>query len=254
MSLSELSKQNWFSRVWERIGKMPSSSTLNALENPELLNRFLEACHISEKEFYQIVDRELANQIERENQSRFWLKENLGKIAPIGKDWTYAYTVNLDKYSADLSQGDFSEYGGSKLVGHDQELNMLELILTRSSQNNALVIAEAGVGRHTLVHYLAEKVRSGKASPALKNKRILELNLNELISSASSTMMLDSVLREIFFEATYAGNIILVVNDLDRYVRQDPQSSKEDISAVLLEFLNYPTFQVVGPHNAWKIS
>jgi len=246
MDLKELSRQAWFSRVWQRVGKKPSQSTLDALDNQELLNRFLEACHISQQEFEQIVDWELKNQIEAENASKFWLKENLNQVSPIGRDWTYAYTVNLDKYSADLSQGDFSEYRDSKLVGHDQELNMLELVLTRPSQNNALIIAEAGVGRHTLVHSLAERVRSGNVSPALKNKRILELNLGELISSMPEYGMLDAALEEIFFEATYAGNVILAINDIDRYIRQNPQSPKEDISSVLVEFLNYPTFQIVG--------
>ena len=246
MELKELSRQKWFSRVWKRIGNVPSRSVLENISEPALFGRFLEACHISEKEFFQIVDWETAGQIERENKSRFWLKENLDKIGPIGRNWTYAYTANLDRYSTDLSRGDFSEYKDSKLVGHDQERNMLELVLMRPSQNNVLIIAEAGVGRHTLIHSLAEKVRTGKVNPVLKGKRILELNLNELISSSSSFETLDAVLREMFFEAAYAGNIILVVNDLDHYIRSNPQTPKEDISTVLLEFLNYPTFQIIG--------
>jgi ATP-dependent Clp protease ATP-binding subunit ClpC len=246
MGFQELAQESWFIRVWERIGKIPSATTFDSLKDPLLLERFLESCEITIKEFQQIVDWETKNQIELENNKKFWYQGRLDSILPLGKEWTFAYTVNLDKYSRDLSRGDFSEYKDSKLVGHDQDLAMLELILTRPTQNNALIMADEGVGKHTLIHALAEKIRNRKTSPALLNKRILEMNLNEVISAAANPSELDSVLRAIFFEAAYAGNIILVVSDIDQYLRSSPQSSKENISAVLLEFLNYPTFQIIG--------
>ncbi len=246
MSLSELARENWFSRVWERVGKAPSESTLRHLDSPELLGRFLEACHLTAKEFNFLVDWELLGQIKKENKSRFWLAENLTTTMPLGRDWTFAYTARLDKYSTDLSEGDPTEYKHAKLVGHDQDLHMLELFLTRPFQNNVLIIGEAGIGRRTLVHALAQKIRSGESNPNLHAKRILELNLSEIISGAPDPSRVESLLRQIFFEAAYAGNIILVVNEIERFLKDSPASSKENISSVLMEFLNYPTFQIVG--------
>jgi ATP-dependent Clp protease ATP-binding subunit ClpC len=246
MDLVELASQDWFEKVWERAGKMPSQSTLEHLSAPELLERFLESCGLTSKEFEEIISFELASQIEKENRNRWWLKENLYSQMPVGKGWTYAYTVHLDKYSADLSESDPTEYKSARLVGHDQDLSMLELVLSRPSQNNALVVGEAGVGKHTLVHTLAKKIRENSASPVLYNKRILEVKLGEIISSGAEQFNASNVLREIFFEAAYAGNVILVIDDIDRFLKASPQNPQEDISAVLLEFLNYPTFQVIG--------
>lgn len=246
MPLVRLAREPWFTRVWERIGGIPGSSTHSSLDNPELLARFLAARQISEQEFQKIVEWEKNNAMERENSRKFWNQERLNQLLPIGREWTYAFTVNLDKYSSDLSRGDWSEYSQSKLVGHDQELAMLELVLTRPSQNNVLIVAEAGVGKHSLFHALAERVRSMKGNSALANKRILDLNLNEVLSSAADPGLLDQNLREIFFEAAYAGNIILAVSDIDQFLRSNPSSPKENIAPVLLEFLNYPTFQIIG--------
>lgn len=246
MDLEELAKQDWFRKVWERTGKTPSRSTLRHLSAPELLNRFLESCNIAPKEFGTIVSFELASQVEKENRNKWWLKENLYSKMPVGKSWAYAYTVNLDKYSTDLSEGDPTEYKNARLVGREQDLSMLELILSRPNQNNALIVGEAGVGKHTLVHALAKKIRENFVSPALYNKRILEVKLGEIISGIPEQMDASYVLREIFFEAAYAGNVILVIDDIDRYLKASPQSPREDISAVLLEFLNFSTFQVIG--------
>ena len=246
MNLSRLAQEPWFARVWERIGKMPGETTLSSLDDAGLLKRFLEAQHISGQEFRQIVEWEMNAAIDAENKRRFWIQEKLDSVLPLGREWTFAFTVQLDKYSSDLSAADFSEYKESQLIGHDQDLAMLELVLTRPNQNNVLVIAEAGVGRHTLIHAFAEKIRRGKANPRLENKRILDLNLNEVISTAANPAQLDVILRSIFFEAAYAGNIILVVSDIDQYLKNNPQSFKENIAPVLLEFLNYPTFQLIG--------
>jgi len=247
MNLEELMKQSWFGRVWKRIGEDPTGqTTLFDGYFPEALNKFLGSCQITLQDFQEIVSFELANQIEEENKKRWWLKENLYSHPPIGKNWVYAYTVTLDKYSTDLSESDPTEYEKARLVSHERELSLLELILSRPNQNSVFIVGETGVGKHTLVHTLAKEIRENLVDPALYNKRVLEIHLGEFLSATSGGKNADYLLRKVFFEAAYAGNIILVIDDIDQYLKASPQSSQEDISEVLLEFLNFPTFQVIG--------
>jgi ATP-dependent Clp protease ATP-binding subunit ClpC len=246
MDIEKLAQQNWFERVWMRIGGKPSQSTARIIGKPELFDRFLESRSITTDNFQQIIGHELLCQIEREKKKKFWLRENLYAKMPIGKSWTYAFTVNLDKFSTDLSQGDSSEYRNETLIGRDENINMLELILSRPQQNNVFIIGEAGIGKHALIHELARRIRENSARPTLINKRVLEVKLGEILGGAKNQTNSGAILREIFFEAAYAGNIILVIDDIDRYLKASPQEADEDISGVLLEFLNYPTFQVVG--------
>ncbi|KKT72466.1 MAG: Endopeptidase Clp ATP-binding chain [Candidatus Moranbacteria bacterium GW2011_GWF1_44_4] len=242
MGINDLAAQEWFGRVWMRIGGPPGQSTAEALDKPDLLGRFLENRSITKDDFQSIIGHELLYQIEKENKKKFWLKRNLYSKMPIGKSWTYAYTVNLDKYSTDLSESDSSEYRNEKLIGRDENLHMLELILSRPKQNNVFIVGEVGIGRHALIHELAKRVRENTVSDSLLNKRILEVKLGEILAGGQNI----SILRKMFFEAAYAGNIILVIDDIDRHLKSSPHEASEDISGVLLEFLNYPTFQVVG--------
>ncbi len=248
-NLSELMSQPWFSRVWQRIGKETAGVDRRSLSDPEQLKNFLRSCDLTVDEFQKIVAWEIGCQIKKEKKERFWLKVNLYNTAPIGQNWTYAYTVHLDQHSTDLSEGDPTEYKKSKLVGHVQELELLELILTRPRQNSALIIGEAGVGKRTLVHTLAKKIRKRTASPYLIGKRVLEINISEIFSGLTKQGQIEDILRSMFFEAAYAGNIILVIDNLGHFLKSDPHNPGDDISGVLAEFLAAPTFQIIGLTN-----
>jgi len=245
-NLAEMASQKWFSRVWQRIGKEPDDPGVYSVSNPELFREFLKNCDITPEEFQKIADWEAASEAEKEKKKKFWIPENLYNTAPIGQNWTYAYTVNLDKYATDLSEGDPTEYKKSKLIGHIQELELLELILIRPNQNSALIIGEAGVGKRTLVHTFADRVRKRTVSPLLVNKRVLEINIGDIASGMTNQGEIEDILRSMFYEATYAGNIILVFDNLEHYLQSDPKNPGEDISPVLTEYLPASTFQVIG--------
>ncbi|MFH0930126.1 MAG: ATP-dependent Clp protease ATP-binding subunit [Candidatus Moraniibacteriota bacterium] len=245
-SWPQVMDQEWFARVWERIGKEPSTIDQRLLADPNALNNFLRSCDMTPEEFEKLIAFEAERQAEKEEKRKFWDRKNLYDRPAIGESWTYAYTVNLDRYSTDLSEGDPTDYRNSKLVGRSEELDMLELILTRPSQNSALIIGEAGVGKRTVVHSLAEKIRKRKAVPYLLGKRVLEISLGEIFSGMTQKGQVEDVLRSMFFEAAYAGNIILVIDSIGHFLSSNPQNPGENISAVLEEFLAAPTFQVIG--------
>jgi ATP-dependent Clp protease ATP-binding subunit ClpC len=245
-SLEDLMLEPWFSHVWQRIGKEPSDMDNITLSNPELLKKFLRSRDLTPEEFQKILAWEIECQIKKEKKKKFWLKENLYNTMPIGQNWTYAYTVHLDRHATDLSEGDPTEYKKSKLIGHVEELELLELILTRPRQNSTLIIGEAGVGKRTLVHTLAKKIRKRTASPYLIGKRVLEINIGEIFSGLTKQGQIEDILRSMFFEAAYAGNIILVIENLGHYLKSNPHNPGDDISGVLAEFLAAPTFQIIG--------
>jgi ATP-dependent Clp protease ATP-binding subunit ClpC len=244
--LPEAMGEEWFARVWQRIGRDSSTINRQALADPDARKNFLRSCDITPEEFEKLIIFEAQRQEKKAEKKKFWDKRNLYDTSAIGEGWAYAYTVHLDRYSTDLSGGDPTEYKNSKLVGRAEELEILELVLTRPSQNSALIIGEAGVGKRTLAHSLAEKIRKREASPYLLGKRVLEINLGEIFSGLTEKGEIEDVLRSMFFEAAYAGNIILVIDNIGQYLRSNPQNPGENISAVLEEFLSAPTFQIIG--------
>lgn len=245
-SLEKLISQKWFSRIWQRIGKDFEGGNRSSLPDPDALKEILRECDVTTEEFEKIINWETMRWLENEKRKKFWIKENLYNTLPIGRYWTYAYTVHLDRYAADLSEGDLTEYKNAKLIGRAQEMELLELILTRPSQNSAFIVGEAGVGKRTLVHSLARKIRKGESNPYLIGKRVLEINMGEMCSGLSDQNQIEDILRSMFFEAAYAGNIILVIDNIGRHFLSNQKNPGEDISNVLGEFLSIPTFQVIG--------
>jgi ATP-dependent Clp protease ATP-binding subunit ClpC len=194
-----------------------------------------------------LVAAELKRQQELSDASKFWRWENLKKISPIGMQWRYAYTINLDRYSADLSESDRSEYAETSLVGRADEYEVLKLILERPDQNCVLVVGSAGIGKKTLVHSLAKNLRTHDENGALSNNRMLVLDLGRLISDAISRGEdVENSLRRIFYEASYAGNVILIIEHFEYFLGKEGNSMHPDISAVLNEFLHVPTFQIIA--------
>lgn len=70
------------------------------------------------------------------------------------------------------------------VTGRKQELDRMIRILTRKTRNNVLVAGGHGVGKTALVKGLAGMIAAGKVPEKLKDNRIIELNVNSILSGA----------------------------------------------------------------------
>lgn len=242
MPLPILAKEKWFKRVWNRIGLEGKEIDLEILSKKEKIKNFLRSIDLIPNEFAEVVEWEINRKLEAKNKRKFWLRENLMSILPIGRHWAYAFTIHLDEYSTDLSEGDFSEYRNARLFGKENDLNELKQLLLRPLQNNVIVVGEPGVGRDTIIHTLAREIRSNQLSGPLSHKRILELDIKAILADHAAIGDSDQILEKLFSEAAYAGNIILILKDIHECVDYEGR----DISHILSEFLALPTFQIIG--------
>ncbi len=245
MDLENLAREEWFERVWNRIGKEKGEVDENILSDGAKLDEFLRSIDLTQDEFSKVVTWAIWNQIEKNKKRKFWLRENLMSKRPIGLEWAYAYTVNLDNHSQDLSEGDYSEYRDAKLIGRENELKELKQILLRGGQNNAIIIGEAGVGRSTIIHTLAKEIRENKGLGPLSQKRILDLDVQDIMSKYQSADQEEAALENLFNEAAYAGNIILVLKEAHAYMNPE----EKDISGIISKFLPLASFQIIATTN-----
>ena len=108
------------------------------------------------------------------------------------------------------------------------------------------MVGNAGIGKKTLIHYLANQIRT-EEEKTLENVRILTLDLGRAISEAINRGEdVENFMRALFFEASYAGNLILVIEHLEQFLGKEMNTFHPDISAVISEFLNVPTFQIMA--------
>lgn len=186
----------------------------------------------------QWFDREEEN---KGKAARFWDKEGLLRLPALATDWSYGYTINLDQYATNLTQ---RQPFASHLVGRRNEVERIETILCRSGQNNVLLIGQEGVGKRTVVFQLAQEILEEKVYPPLKHKRVLELNVNKVIGEGKTPIQAQNLFEDILREAIAAGNIILVIPRIDRFLASD--NERVDLSEVLGRLSSSFRMQIIG--------
>ena len=178
---------------------------------------------------------------EKNKVFRFWTLENLLTQRGVGKDWAYGYTPTLDQYTEELTKKfDFTHH----LVGRAKETRAIEQVLSRAGENNVILVGEPGIGRKTIVLEFARKINEGRIYPALARKRVLLLNLGSLLASSNQIMVAEEKIGQIFKEAASAGNIILVIENFDQYLRSE--KDKVDLSRLFGQYASGPSLQVIG--------
>lgn len=176
-----------------------------------------------------------------EERRKFWSKENLVKLGSLGKEWAAGYTITLDKFSVDITKALKETI---EMVGHKEDLEKLERVLAREGINNVLLVGEAGTGKKTILQVLAQKSLFGQCIPEINYKRMVFLDIPSLLSQAGEHF--EAFLEKIFSEVIRAGNVILVIDEFQNYVGGIRRPGVIDISAVLVKYLSYPEFRLIG--------
>ena len=238
-------RQPWFERVLFRLG-IPDEER-DTFRDPEQVSSIIDRLQIPREVWIKIVTREAMRESRNRKKPIFWSDERVQQTLPIGRFWKYGYTVRLDRYSLDLSQHDPTNYQYLELFGRDTDLEMLELDLTRPNQNSVLLIGDHGIGKRTMIHTLARHLRENHARyRELRDTRILwfdfERAMADIVDQGGDAEL---ALYQIFYEATYAGNVVIVIENLVEHLLET-DSRAGVIASVLLRYLSMPTFRLIA--------
>jgi ATP-dependent Clp protease ATP-binding subunit ClpC len=129
----------------------------------------------------------------------------------IGLELLYGYTPTLNLYSIDLSAPQSFSH---RLIGRENVVQQMERVLTSGASVN--LIGKPGVGKKTVVLEFANRASQGKLGSHMAYRRVLELDYNSLLSSSGDLNQKKTQFAQILAEASYAGNIILMIRDIHR--------------------------------------
>ncbi len=202
---------------------------------------FLDVDHVTAWEEY--IESEFRQ------KAQFWRLENLMKKRGVGKQWAMGYTVNVDKYSTEITEIIKKRGLSIHLIGHDKEIYAIERILSRSGENNVLLVGQPGSGRSTIVYAFAKKVAEGRSFSNLNDKRVLELDMQAVFSGLDTPGDILERLKIIFSEALNAGNVILVIDEIHNYLGEEKGPAAINITPIILPYLSSANFQVIGITN-----
>lgn len=136
----------------------------------------------------------------------------IGKGAEEGQVATPTNTPQLDKYSRDLTK--MAREGKlDPVIGRSKEIETTIEVLARRKKNNPVLIGEPGVGKTAIVEGLAQRIVNGEVPEVLRDKRLIELNVNSLVAGAKYRGEFEERVKQVMDEITANNEALLLFID-----------------------------------------
>jgi ATP-dependent Clp protease ATP-binding subunit ClpA len=139
-----------------------------------------------------------------------------------------------------------------EVVGMDEVIERLLHVIARKQKNNPLLIGEPGVGKTAAVEGLAQRIVRGQVPAAFRGKRILALQLGDLMAGTKYRGELEARLRELIKKLEDAPREnILFIDELHMIEQARGSEGSLDIADILKPALSRGELQIIGA-TTWK--
>lgn len=169
--------------------------------------------------------------------------KGLFSYPPLARDWAYGYTPTLDEYVEDLTGPSYQSIT-RHVVGRGKELKLLQTVLGKSIEANAMVVGEEGVGKHTVVDALARMIYDGTCIKELAYKRVLKLNMEKILNRFTDLQQREAFFETLLSEAQEAKSIVIVIENIERYVSLG--EGHLDLSPIIERYAKQSVIQFIG--------
>lgn len=133
------------------------------------------------------------------------------------------------------------------IVGRDEEIRQIVDVLMRRRQNNPILTGEAGVGKTAVVEGFALRIARGDVPPALREARLLALDVGLLQAGASMKGEFENRLRQVIDEVQASTvPIIMFVDETHTLVGAGGAAGTGDAANLLKPALARGTLRTIG--------
>ena len=152
----------------------------------------------------------------------------------------------LKKYARDVTE----QARNGKLdpvIGRDEEIRRTIQVLARRTKNNPVLIGEPGVGKTAIVEGLATRIINGDVPEALKNKKLLALDLGAMVAGAKYRGEFEERLKAVLQEIEAAqGEVVLFIDEMHTLVGAGKADGAMDASNLLKPELARGALHCIG--------
>lgn len=200
--------------------------------------------HLLDQKNYEKVELWFEDYFENNlKRTPWWKKSYLFSFPPLARDWSMGFTPMLEEYSEDLTSVDYQPRL-KNIVDREKEINLIERDLIKTIDANIIVVGEEGVGKHTIIEALAKKMHEGKTTGQLMYKRILELNMEKILTKFKDQKERENFFENLLEEAAEAKNIIVFIDDFDKYISDE--QGKINLSISIEKYSKKNSVQFIG--------
>ena len=132
------------------------------------------------------------------------------------------------------------------VIGREKEIDMVVGILCRKNKNNPALVGEPGVGKTAIAEGLAQRMAMGNVPPQLKEKRLVSLNMANLVAGTKYRGEFEERLRDVLAEIRRSGDVILFVDEMHTIVGAGAAEGAIDAANIFKPALGRGELQMLG--------
>ena len=152
-------------------------------------------------------------------------------------------TKLLEQFSEDLIQ---KAVNMEPVIGREREIDTVIGILSRKNKNNPALVGEPGVGKTAIAEGLAQRMAAGNVPPALKQKRLISLNMANLVAGTKYRGEFEERLRDVLAEIKRSADVILFVDEMHTIVGAGAAEGAIDAANIFKPALGRGELQMLG--------
>lgn len=150
-----------------------------------------------------------------------------------------------EKYGRDLTR--LAQEGRlDPVLCRDAELDRMIEILCRRQKNNPCLLGEPGVGKSALAEALAQKIASGQITPALRNKRVLALDMASMVAGTKYRGDFEERFKNLLEELYRDNTTILFIDEIHVIAGAGAAEGAIDAASILKPMLARGEIQLIG--------
>ncbi len=133
------------------------------------------------------------------------------------------------------------------VIGREEEIARVTQILTRRTKNNVILLGPPGVGKTAIAEGLALRIVTGDVPTILQNKRVLSLQVAEILAGTKYRGEFEERIKRLILELRTANRgVILFIDEIHTIMQTRGTEGSVNLSDILKPALARGDLQLLG--------